>query len=108
MKDSGSDTPRPLPLLTGVDLIALVSFLPSYTCQICISGAGPGGIRFKKNSLHIQKVILSSIPSLRASEPAAKDETEGFRVVSAQVFLTSRSIYSEDQLSVLSTSGSFK
>lgn len=65
----------PSSALTGPDWIALDSFLfclPT-TCQICISGARPGGIRLKKDSLHIQNLILSSAPSLWASQPTATD-----------------------------------
>lgn len=97
----------PFPPLTGADLIALDFFLPTPS-QICISGARPGGIRFKKNLLHIQKLILSSVPSLGAD--SLQPETHGgFRSRGrSSLFLTSRSICWEDQLSVLSASGSFK
>lgn len=95
--------------LIGLPLI----FFFSTTCQICISGARPGGIRFKKDSLHIQKLISSSIPALGAPQPAARDRgvLELWPLESSPsltVYLTSRSIYSEDQLSLPSVSRSFK
>ncbi len=66
---SGSDslfgvTARPLPLWQIWLPLIFFLFCLLTTCQICISGARPGGIRFKKDSLHIQKLILSPIPSL--------------------------------------------
>lgn len=105
--------PAPLLLWQKVDWIALDFFFFSTTCQICISGARPGGIRFKKDSLHSQKLISSSIPALGAPQPAARDRgvSELWPLESSPsltVYLTSRSIYSEDQLSLPSVSRSFK
>lgn len=65
--------PRPSSSLTESWLDCPWFFFFSTTCQICISGARPGGIRFKKDSLHSQKLISSSIPALGAPQPAARD-----------------------------------
>lgn len=65
--------PRPSSSLTESWLDCPWFFFFSTSCQICISGARPGGIRFKKDSLHSQKLISSSIPALGAPQPAARD-----------------------------------
>lgn len=110
--------------LTVTDVIALDFFFfsfPPTTCQICISGARPGGIRFKKahsifkNSfyhqlLHSEALWLQAVKLRVAAAVFALPDRLYFSFFFTRLLfsLTSRSIYSEDQLSALSVSGNFK
>ncbi|MEQ2295216.1 hypothetical protein AMECASPLE_011748 [Ameca splendens] len=100
--------------MMGLPLI----YFPSSTCQICISGARPRGIRYKKDSFYIPKLILSSIGAsckFQSLQPERDRLSEMWPLqalpsptVSICLHPSSRFIYLEDQLSVLSVLESFK